>query len=83
MSRQRYPSDEIRIKQRPHVKIHLSLRGHRKTSSHFDSAEFRGQYLALMMTAAERFAARDGGTLHLSRTDIAWISGKRRADVGK
>jgi hypothetical protein len=83
MGRKRYPSDEPdkRRKQRPHVKIHLSTRNHRKTAGHFGAAEFRGQLLGLFFVAAERFAGKTEGKLHLSRTDIEWISGKRRADV--
>jgi len=81
VKRPRYPSDDKRLRQRPHVKIHLSVRTHRKTVGHFDGAEFRGQFLALMMVAAEAFAGRAGGKLHLGPADIAWISGKRRPDV--
>lgn len=80
MSRPRYPSDEKRKKQRPHVKIHLSVLSHRKTVGHFDQPEFRGQFLGLMMLAAERFAARLNGELHLSLRDIKWITGRSRAD---
>jgi hypothetical protein len=61
--------------------MHLSLMSHRKTVGHMDSAEFRGQLLALFMLAAQRFIGKTEGELHLSRNDISWISGKRRADV--
>lgn len=83
MARQQYPSDVKRKKQRPHVKIHLSIRNHRKTVGHFDSPEFRGQILGLYMLAAERFAAREGGELHLSHSDIKWISGKSQWTSGR
>lgn len=81
MPRKQYPSDTNRRKQKPHVKIHLSLMSHRKTVGHADSAEFRGQLLGLFMLAAQRFIGKTEGELHLSRNDIGWISGKRRADV--
>ena len=81
VARPQYPSDRSRAKTRPHAKVHLSARTHRKTAGHFDDAEFRGQFLGLLMVAVEANSARVGGKLHLSRANVAWISGKRRADV--
>jgi hypothetical protein len=83
MARDRFPSDEKRLKVRPHVRVHLTARTHRKTAAVFADATLRGQFLGLLMVAREAHAGRTGDTLHLSRADVAWISGRSRPDIAR
>ncbi len=81
MPRPRHPSDDKRLKTRPHTKIHHTTRTHRKTAAHWHRADFRGQFLGLLQVAVTANAARVGGRVHLGRQDVEFISGKRRRDV--
>ena len=81
MARQRYQSDEERLKTRPHVKIHLTARTHRKLAAHWHRAEFRGQFLGLLEVAVTAHAAQNGGRVYLGRQDVEYVSGRRRRDV--
>jgi len=76
MSRPRYPSDEKRRTSRPHVKIHLTAKTHRRTVGIFADPAQRGMLMGLWLHAVQSFAPNTGGVVHLSRADVAWISGR-------
>jgi len=79
LPRQRYPSDDRRRKQRPHVKIHLSIRGHPRYGHVFRDPELRGFYVGVLVLAGERFAARRHDRVWLSSSDATWITGRERS----
>lgn len=81
MPRERYASDDARLKVRPHVKVHLTTRSHARTVGAWSDPEMRGMIVGLWQLAAEAFAGRTADTVHLGITDVAWITGKRRRDV--
>lgn len=80
MARTRFPSDDQRLKTRPHTKIHHTTRTHRKTAGDWHRPEFRGQFLGLMQVAVMANAARNDGRVYLGRQDIEFISGRHRHD---
>ncbi len=81
MPRQRYESDDARLKVRPHVKVHLTTRSHARTVGPWADPEMRGMIVGLWQLAAEAFAGRTSDTVHLSASDVSWITGRRRRDV--
>ncbi len=76
MARQRYPSDERRLKQRPHVKVHLSIRSHPKFADVFEDPEQRGIWLGLMLLGVQYHAAKTDNVVSLGIADLAWITGR-------
>lgn len=82
MARERYPSDDARLKQKPHVKVHLRARTHRKTASAFVDPETRGIITGLWMLAGEAFAAKTNDTVILTHGDVAWLTGREQVRAG-
>lgn len=76
MARQRYPSDEARVKTRPHVRVHLSARSHRRTGEVFQDVELRGMLVGLWMVAQAAYAGRTGNVVLLDRSQVMWIAGR-------
>jgi hypothetical protein len=82
--RRRYDSDDRWNDARrswPHVRIHHSIKNHPKTVALMADAEMRGMLLGLWLIASERRAAHADDWVHLSRDDVAWVTGKRRHDM--
>lgn len=76
MPRPRYPSDDKRLKVRPHVRVHLAVANHRKTAGAWESPEQRGMLVELWRIAAEKYAARTGDEILLTPSDLQSIAGR-------
>lgn len=76
-----FPSDEIRKKVKPHVRVHLSIQNHPRTVSMYEDNDMLATWLRLMVLASDRGAAHTGDWIALNRTDLQAVSGRRRADV--
>ena len=74
--RDRFPSDEKRLKSRPHAKIHLTCRSHPRYGHVFENPEHRGIVWGLWLLAVQYHAPDDGGRVTLGRGDLAWLSGR-------
>lgn len=81
MPRPRYPSDDARLKQRPHVKIHHSVRGHPRFAEAFADLELRAMWTGLLLIASERHAGKTLDRVTLTRADVAWITQRNRPDA--
>lgn len=80
---ERFRSDEVRLKVRPHVKVHLTARSHRRTAKIFADPEKRGILLGLWLAAGEAFAGKTADTVTLTRADLTFITGRRLLDPGR
>ena len=78
MPRSRYPSDEQRLKVRPHVKVHLTTRTHRIMGPVFVDPTIRGIIVGLWMVAYQAHATSTGDVVTLTNADVCWITGKER-----
>jgi len=76
VSRPEYPSDVERRKTRPHVRVHLTTRSHRKTAEVWSDPELRGMTVGLWQCASEAFAGKTGNRVHLDRTAVMWLTGR-------
>jgi hypothetical protein len=79
MPRRSYPSDQSRLK--PHVKVHLSIRSHRKTAGVWSENDQLAALLRLWVVAMEQFAAKRDGVVRLNRSQVMEVAGKGRFDV--
>lgn len=79
MSRPRYPSDEKRLKMRPHVKVHLTVATHPKTAAVWANPRLRGMLVELWRLAEEAFAGRRGGQLTLTAGPLQSLTGASKA----
>jgi hypothetical protein len=80
--RPRYPSDEARKKQKPHVKVHLSIANHPKYGHVFEDPLLRGVIVGIWLIAARAHISATNDELTLSGADILWITGKERVVDG-
>ncbi len=78
MPRARYPSDEARMKMRPHIKVHLTVATHPKMAELWADLRTRGMLVELWRIAAESFAAKRDDTVTLSPASIISITGMER-----
>jgi hypothetical protein len=78
MARERYPSDDRRLKKRPHVTVDLTARSHRKIGPAFADPASRGVVLGLWMLGREAWATRTGDIVTLTHGDLAWLTGRER-----
>lgn len=76
MPRPRYPSDDRRLRQRPHVKVHLSTRSHPRYGHVFEDPESRGMAWGLWLLAVQYHAARTGNEVTLGQGDLVWLTGR-------
>jgi hypothetical protein len=76
MPRPSYPSDEARRKNKPAIRVHLSIANHPRYGSVFDDPEVRGMLVGLWVIAARAHVSKTGDVVSLSRGDIAWITGR-------
>lgn len=76
MARPKYPSDERRAKQRPHAKVHLSIRSHPRYAKVFADPEARGIVVGLWVLAVQYHAAKTGDRVTLGAGDLVWLTGR-------
>ncbi len=76
MARKRYPSDDKRRKQRPHVKVHLSIRSHPRYAEVFEDPELRGIWLGLLLLGVQYHAAKTDNIVSLGLSDLVWCTGR-------
>ena len=77
MPRRRYPSDDARIKTKPGVRIHHSIRNHPRYGPVLEAPELRGMWLGLLLIASERHAAKTNNEVTLNSGDVVWLTGRR------
>jgi hypothetical protein len=65
---------------RPHFKTHCSLRYHRKTAAIYGDNDLLALHTRLGLLAIERWAAKDGGTLRIHRSELSALAGGKRRD---
>ena len=82
MTRPRYPSDEKRVKTRPHIRVHLTVASHQKTAAVWSDPEQRGMLVELWRLAGVAFAGRTGGRFCLSPADVRSVTGRERHRAG-
>lgn len=76
MSRKKYPSDEARKRQKPHVKVHLSIANHPTYGHVFADPLLRGVILGIWVIAARAHVSATNDELTLTAADVLWIPGK-------
>lgn len=76
MPRPAYPSDEQRRKQRPHAKVHLSIRSHPRYGEALEDPEARGIVVGLWVLAVQYHAAQTGDEVALGLGDLVWLTGR-------
>ena len=82
MARKRYPSDDQRRKQRPHAKVHLSIRSHPRYGEAFEDPEIRGIIVGLWVLAVHYHAAQTDDVVSLSHGDVAWLTDREQRRAG-
>lgn len=65
---------------RPHFKTHCSLRYHRKTAAIYGDNDLLALHTRLGLLAIERWAAKEGGTLRIHRSELSALTGGKRRD---
>lgn len=75
MSRPRYPSDEARLKVRPHIKVHLTVATHRKTAEAWADPRMRGMLVELWRLAHEAHASKTHDEVILSPGSVVDVTG--------
>jgi len=65
---------------RPHFKTHCSLRYHRKTAAIYGDNDLLALHTRLGLLAIERWAAKEGGTLRIHRSELSALAGGKRRD---
>lgn len=75
---ERYPSDEARVKSRPHVQVHLSARTHRIMGPVFAVPVDRGVVVGLWMAAFQAHATATGDIVTFTHADLCWLVGRER-----
>src|SRR5688572_7126252 len=78
VSRPRYPSDDARKRQKPHVKVHLSIANHPSYGHVFADPLLRGAIIGIWVIAARAHISATNDELTLTPADILWITGKDR-----
>jgi hypothetical protein len=81
MPRDRYPSDDRRLRQRPHVKVHLSWPTHPRYGRAYADRDIRAIVLGVWMLAARAHASATGDRVTLGPDQIAETCACRRPDV--
>ncbi len=81
MARQRYPSDEARLRRPSGVLIAFSILhpdpDHPEHSEVFEDPEMRGIWLGLLAVAGQAFAGRTGDRVTLSLGQLTWVTGRQ------
>jgi len=78
MARPRYPSDEKRARQRPHVKVHLSWMTHPHYAAAFADYEVRAIVLGVWMIAAQAHASATDDLVTLNPGLICSVTGRQQ-----
>ena len=78
MPRPRYPSDDRRRRQRPHIKVHLSIVNHPTYGQVFGDPLMRGIVGGIWLVGARAHISATKDQLTLSRADALWITGTER-----
>lgn len=68
---------------KPHTKIHLSAKSHRKTAELWQDNDLLACWVRLLDVAMERYAAKNDNVVILNRTQVIEITGKKRFDSAK
>jgi len=76
VARPRYPSDDRKLRQRPHVKIHLSTRSHPRYGHVFDDPASRGIVWGLWLLAVQYHAPQTSDEVTLGNGDLTWLTGR-------
>jgi hypothetical protein len=76
VARRKFPSDELRRKTRPHVKVHLTCRSHPRYGDVFEKPEDRGIAWGLWFLGVQYFAPNDDDQVTLGRGDLTWLTGR-------
>jgi len=76
VARKRYPSDDHRKKQRPHAKVHLTIRSHPRYGEAFEAPESRGIVVGLWVLGVQYHACQDGDEVTLGHGDLTWLTGR-------
>jgi len=76
VARPRYPSDDRKLRQRPHVKIHLSTRSHLRYGHVFDDPASRGIVWGLWLLAVQYHAPQTSDEVTLGTGDLVWLTGR-------
>lgn len=79
MARPRYPSDDIRLTTRPHVKIGLDIANHPRTAAVWANLRKRGMLVELLRIATASWAGRRGGVVVLTTPNLASIMGQQHS----
>jgi hypothetical protein len=79
--RPRYPSDDARLRVKPHVRIHHSITNHPRMVRVWPDNDLLACWLRVMLLASRQGAAHTGDILHLTPADVELLSGRRRRDV--
>lgn len=84
MPRKRYPSDEERLKVKPHVRVYHSIRNPDDAGqlAVFGDPELRGVWLGLVLIAARAYAGDTGDRVLLAPGDVEWATGRRMRKHG-
>lgn len=82
MSRPRYPSDEARLRTRPHVRVHLTVATHQKTAEVWSDLELRAMLVELWRLAREAHANKTGDRVCLTPAAVRSITGRERHHIG-
>jgi hypothetical protein len=82
VARKRYPSDEARLRVRPHVRVHLTVATHRKIAATWAQPELRGMLVELWRIAREAHAGKTRDVVALSPAAVRSITGKERHAFG-
>jgi hypothetical protein len=84
MPRPRYPSDDKRIRQRPHIKVHLSVANHPRYGPVFADPFMRGIVTGIWIVGARAHISATKDELSLTNADALFITGKdRMVDAAK
>lgn len=78
MPRPKYPSDDARRRQRPHVKVHLSIANHPTYGAVFADPVLRGVVVGIWVIAARAHVSATNDELTMTPADVLWITGKDR-----
>lgn len=73
-----YPSDEVRRKIKPHVRVHHSITNHPRTAAIWQDNDLLARWLRVMMAASEKGAAHTGDRLELRYNELPDCMGVTR-----
>lgn len=82
MPRDRKPSDDARLKRRPHITVDLTARSHRIIGPAFADPTSRGILVGLWMLGRDSWATATGNIVMLTHADLAWLTNRRGSYPG-